>query len=53
MRYIIKAPPKQLFSFKLEGEALKRLGVAAERYLLIQAERKFSTLDYYKKVRLI
>ena len=53
MRYIIKAPPKQLFSFKLEGESLKRLGFAAERYLLIQAERKFSTLDYYKKVRLI
>ena len=51
MRYIITAPPKQLFSFKLEGDALKRLSVAAERYVLVQTERRFSTLDYYKKVR--
>jgi len=51
MRYIITAPPKQLFSFKLEGDALKRLSVAAERYVLVQTERRYSTLDYYKKVR--
>lgn len=51
MRYIISAPPKQLFSFKLNKEALKRLSFAAERYVLIQTERKFSTLDYYRKVR--
>jgi len=51
MRYIISAPAKQLFSFRIEGAALKRLCVAAERYVLVQTERRFSTLNYYKKVR--
>ena len=52
MRYIISAPAKQLFSFTLGGAALARLGRAAEDYLLCQTERRFSTLDYYKSVRI-
>ena len=52
MRYIISAPAKQLFSFTLGGAALARLGSAAEDYLLCQTERRFSTLDYYKSVRI-
>ena len=51
MRYILGAPPKQLFSFRLEGEALGRLSAAAERYLLSHTERYFSTLEYWKKLR--
>lgn len=51
LRYILSAPAKQLFSFSLEENALKRLGQAAEQYLLKQTERRFSTLDYWKSVR--
>ena len=51
MRYIISAPAKQLFSFKLDERALKRLSSAAEAYLILRTERRFSTLDYWKKVR--
>lgn len=52
LRYILSANPKQLFSFSLEDEALKRLSHAAEAYLLKQTERRFSTLDYWKSVKL-
>ncbi len=50
VRYIVSAPAKQLFSFRVEGESLKNLSNAAESYLLQQAGRKFSTLDYWKQV---
>ena len=49
MRTILSAPPKQLFSFSLEGESLLSLAFAAERYLLAQTERSFGTLEYYKQ----
>ncbi len=51
LRYAAAAPARQLFSFQLEGAALQRLGEAAERYLLSRAERRFSTLEYWKSVR--
>lgn len=51
LRYIISAPAKQLFSFRLEGRGLKLLSDAAEAYLQERAERKFSTLDYWKSVK--
>ena len=49
MRYILSAPPKQLFSFELTGDSLSTLSYAAENYLLFQSERSFGTLDYYKQ----
>lgn len=49
LRYILSAPPKQLFSFELGGDSLITLGFAAENYLLMQTERSFGTLDYYKQ----
>lgn len=52
LRYILSAPAKQLFSFTLEDAALRRLSAAAEAYLLRQTERRFSTLDYWKSVKL-
>ena len=52
LRYIVSAPAKQLFSFRLEGEAMQRLSAAAERYLLLQTERQFSTLTYWKNIRI-
>ncbi|MBR1457704.1 MAG: DNA repair protein RecO [Oscillospiraceae bacterium] len=51
LRYIVSAPAKQLFSFQLGPEPLARLSEAAERYLIAHAERRFSTLDYWKSVR--
>ena len=51
LRYLIGAPARQLFSFRLEGESLRRLGTAAEGYLREHAERNFSTLDYWKSLK--
>ena len=39
------------FSFRLGGAALNRFSQAAERYLQAHAERRFSTLDYWKNIR--
>ena len=51
LRYICSAPAKQLFSFSVSKDALKRLSSASERYLLRHAERSFYTLDYWKNIR--
>lgn len=53
LRYIVSAPAKQLFSFKIDENTLKELAEASERYLLAHTERKFSTLEYWKKVRIL
>lgn len=50
LEHILHGDPKRLFSFRLEGEALKQLSGAAESYLCAQLERGFSTLDYYKSL---
>lgn len=52
LRYVLSAAPKRILSFTLEGESRERLASAAERYLLLHAERGFSTLDYWKSVRI-
>ena len=52
MRYVVDAPPKRLFSFAAEGAVLSRLSNATEAYLLRQTERNYSTLEYYKSVRI-
>lgn len=51
LRYLSSAPAKQLLSFDLADEDLRRLSRASERYLLRRTERGFSTLDYWKKIR--
>ena len=51
MRYICAAPPKQMLRFDLGEDAVLRLSDASERYLLHRAERGFSALDYWKKIR--
>ena len=51
LRYVIAAPARQLFSFRLEGKGLKLLSDAAEEYLCQHAERNFQTLEYWKKVK--
>ena len=51
MRHIIYSAPKKIFSFTLEEPALAQLAACAEQYLLLQLERGFSSLDYWKKVK--
>lgn len=50
--YICACQPKQLFSFTLPDASLRLLSEAAERYFLLHAERRFSTLDYWKNIRI-
>ena len=50
-RYVLEAPAKLLLSFRLGGRSLALFSEAAERYLLLYAERGFSTLDYWKKIK--
>ena len=51
MRHIVYTPPKKIFSFTLSEDALSQLAACAEQYLLLQLERGFSALDYWKKVK--
>ncbi len=50
IRYIAWCEPKRLLSFHIAGGALARLERFTERYLIIQMERSFRTLDYYHQV---
>ena len=49
LRYVVSAPARQLFSFRVDDEGLYELSRAAEAYVLDHAERRFPTLDYYKQ----
>ncbi len=50
LRHIVYGPPGRLYAFTLTGEALDQLSNAAERYVAVQLERTFHTLDYYKSL---
>lgn len=50
LRFIVSAPARRMFSFKLEAEALKNLARAAEAFVTAQLDRSFKTLDYYKQL---
>lgn len=51
MRYIIRAEPKKLFSFKIPSAAERQLRDVCEAYMMAQLERGFGALDYWKTVR--
>ena len=50
LRQIVYGDPKKIFSFRLDGESLKQLGKISERYMLLQLDRGFGTLDFYKQL---
>ena len=50
--HVAYGDPKRLFSFQLEEKSLSAFADVAEAYLLTQLERGFSTLDFYKSLRL-
>lgn len=52
MRHVALAPAKKIFSFSLTGEAVQEFSQLCERYLLTQLDRQFSSLDYYKSIRI-
>ena len=52
MRYVVTCPPKKLYAFSLEREALRRMGDACEAFAAAQLERGFHTLDFYKSIRI-
>ena len=52
MRYICLCDPRKLFSFRLGRDTLEQLGNLTEAYLTTQLERGFSTLDFYKSLRI-
>lgn len=52
MRYIIGCDAKRLFSFALSSEGMDELNHISESYLSTRLERGFSTLDFYKSLRI-
>lgn len=50
MRHIAQCDMKSVFSFTLSEESQKKLSQLTETYLLIQLERGFFTLDFYKSL---
>ena len=49
-RHIISCDYKKLFSFAAGEAAMRELYSAAEKYILVQLDRGFRTLDYYKRL---
>ena len=50
LRHMIYGDAKRLYAYKLESRALARLYQAVERFLYVQLDRKFRTLDFYKSL---
>ncbi len=49
--YIISAESKKIFSFDANEKVIKYLSQVGERYLSVQLDKEFKTLDYLKNVR--
>lgn len=52
LRFIAYAPLKKLLSFSLDKSELPLLAVVCERYLLNHIEHGFTSLEYYKKIKI-
>ena len=52
MRHISGTESKRIFSFTLNEAASKQLNAVCEDYIHAQLERRFSSLDYWKNVKL-
>lgn len=51
MRYILSADEKKLFSFEVSKEVEEGLCYICETYLTEKNEKKYKTLEYYKKIK--
>jgi len=52
MRYICTCDPRRLFQFSISEQSSEVLAQISEAYLTTQLERSFSTLDFYKSLRI-
>ena len=52
MRYICACDPKAIFSFQTGEDTMESLAQVSESYLTTQLERGFSTLDFYKTLKI-
>ena len=52
LRYIVSAEPKKIFSFAIPAASERQLGGVCEAYCAAQLERSFSSLEYWKSIRL-
>lgn len=51
MRNIVFSPPERCFKFTVGEQAVKQLAAIAEDQFLYRAERTFTALEYYKRLR--
>ncbi len=50
IRYIALTDMERLFSFRLSSDYLEMLNVITERYVKLQLDKRFATLDFYKTI---
>ncbi len=50
LRHIVEGNPRRIFSFRTDDPSLRKLEQAGEAYLILQTEREFRTLDFWKTV---
>ncbi len=51
MRHVCHAEPKKIFSFTLDEPSSERFHTVCETYLCTQLDRRFSSLDYWRRVK--
>ncbi len=52
MRYAVYSRPERIFSFELKEEALADFANIAEKYLICHLEKRYTTLDFYKSIKI-
>ena len=52
LRFIESSTPKKFLSFTMDKQELPLLSVVCERYLLNHLEHGFTSLEYYKKIKM-
>lgn len=51
LRHIVFSDDRKLFSFKLSGVSLEQLNYITEKYMFLQTEAHFNSLDIYKSLQ--
>lgn len=51
MRYVLSSDIKKIYSFTASDAVLERLSLICEGYLLNKNEKRYKSLEYYKKVK--
>lgn len=50
LRFVVNAPDKKMLSFTGNDALYEKLGALSEKYLLVQADREFKSLSYFKNI---